>query len=83
MGFAWKGLFGLGIFNIFIIAIEIMKFKTEDGTLSTSHMLIMSGINWIITIVTLLTLMRIYGHKKLERPIPVPSPLANMGVEAD
>ena len=53
MGFAWKGLFGLGIFNIFIIAIEIMIFKTEDGTLSTSHMLIMSGINWIITIVTL------------------------------
>tara|TARA_B100001245_G_scaffold93553_1_gene67859 strand:+ start:908 stop:2125 length:1218 start_codon:yes stop_codon:yes gene_type:complete len=83
MGFAWKGLFGLGIFNIFIVAIEIMIFKTEDGTIGTSNMLIMSGINWIIAIVTLLGLMRIYGHKKLERPTPVPSPLANMGVEVD
>ena len=83
MGFAWKGLFGLGIFNIFIVAIEIMIFKTEDGTISTSNMLIMSGINWIIAIVTLLGLMRIYGHKKLERPTPVPSPLANMGLEVD
>ena len=50
MGFAWKGLFGLGIFNIFIVAIEIMIFKTEDGTIGTSNMLIMSGINWIIAI---------------------------------
>ena len=83
MGFAWKGLFGLGIFNIFIVAIEIMIFKTEDGTIGTSNMLIMSGINWIIAIVTLLGLMRIYGHKKLERPTPVPSPLANMGLEVD
>ena len=83
MGFAWKGLFGLGILNIFIVAIEIMIFRTEEGTVGTSNMLIMSAINWVIAVVTLLTLMRIYGQKKLERPIPVPSPLANMGVEAD
>ena len=46
-------------------------------------MLLMGAINWIITIAILLILVNVFGNKKLERPDPVPSPLANMGTEAD
>ena len=83
MAFAWKGLFGLGLFNIFLVAIEIMLLSGSAGELSKSDLLIMSIVNWTITISTLLILLNLFGHKKLERPEPVPSPLANMAAEAD
>ena len=83
MAFAWKGLFGLGLFNIFLVAIEIMVLSGNAGELTRSDLLIMSIVNWTITISTLLVLLNFLGHKKLERPKPVPSPLANMAAEAD
>ena len=83
MGFAWKPLFGLGIFNIFLIALESTILSYNDNDISSPDMLLMGAINWIITIVILLILVNVFGNKKLERPDPVPSPLANMGTEAD
>ena len=83
MGFAWKPLFGLGIFNIFLIALESTILSYDDNDISSTDMLLMGAINWIITIVILLILVNVFGNKKLERPDPVPSPLANMGTEAD
>ena len=83
MGFAWKPLFGLGIFNIFLIALESTILSYDDNDISSTDMLLMGAINWIITIVVLLILVNMFGNKKLERPDPVPSPLANMGTEAD
>ena len=83
MGFAWKPLFGLGIFNIFLIALESTILSSSDNDISSTDMLLMGAINWIITIVVLLILVNVFGNKKLERPDPVPSPLANMGTEAD
>ena len=83
MGFAWKPLFGLGIFNIFLIALESTILSYNDNDISSTDMLLMGAINWIVTIVILLILMNVFGNKKLERPDPVPSPLANMGTEAD
>ena len=83
MGFAWKPLFGLGIFNIFLIALESSILSYNDNDISSTDMLLMGAINWIITIVVLLILVNVFGNKKLERPDPVPSPLANMGTEAD
>ena len=83
MGFAWKPLFGLGIFNIFLIALESTILSYNDNDISSTDMLLMGAINWIITIVILLILVNVFGNKKLERPDPVPSPLANMGTEAD
>ena len=83
MGFAWKPLFGLGIFNIFLIALESTILSYNDNNISSTDMLLMGAINWVVTIVILLILMNVFGNKKLERPDPVPSPLANMGMEAD
>ncbi len=83
MGFAWKPLFGLGIFNIFLIALEGTIRSYNDNDISSTDMLLMGAINWIVTIVILLILVNLFGNKKLERPDPVPSPLANMGTEAD
>ena len=83
MGFAWKPLFGLGIFNIFLIALESTILSYNDNHISSTDMLLMGAINWIVTIVILLILVNVFGNKKLERPDPVPSPLANMGTEAD
>ena len=83
MGFAWKPLLGLGIFNIFLIALESTILSYNDNDISSTDMLLMGAINWIVTIVILLILVNVFGNKKLERPDPVPSPLANMGTEAD
>ena len=83
MGFAWKPLFGLGIFNIFLIALESTILSYNDNDISSTDMLLMGAINWVVTIVILLILVNVFGNKKLERPDPVPSPLANMGTEAD
>jgi len=84
MSFAWKILFGLGIFNIFLIAVEY-TILTESGKseLSKPDMLIMGAINWIVTIIILFVLMNLFGNKKLNRPTPIPSPLANMNPEVD
>lgn len=84
MSFAWKGLFGLGVFNIFLIAIEYFIF-TDFGQdkLTSSDMLYMGAINWILAIVILFILINMFGNKRLERPEPVPSPLANMNAEVN
>ena len=91
MSFAWKGLFGLGVFNIFLIAIEYFIFtdfgrdKNLAGELifTRSDMLYMGAINWVLAISILFILINMFGNKKLDRPDPVPSPLANMNVKVD
>ena len=84
MSFAWKGLFGLGVFNIFLIAIEYFIF-TDFGQdkLTSSDMLYMGAINWVLAIAILFVLINMFGNKKLERPEPIPSPLANMNAEVN
>ena len=43
----------------------------------------MGAINWVLAIAILFVLINMFGNKKLERPDPVPSPLANMNQEVD
>ena len=84
MGFAWKGLFSLALVNIFLVAIEIVVFQDPDtGVISDNSLWIMSAINWAVTIVAIVVMVNVLGQKKLERPVPTPSPLANMYAEAD
>ena len=78
MAFAWKGLFALAILNIFVIAIEVMLFQDGEGQISTSGMWTMAAVNWVITIAAIFVMANVLGGKKLERPTPQPSPLANM-----
>ena len=78
MGFAWKALFGLGLFNIFLIAVEYIVLTNGDETLTKSDMLIMGVVNWIVGIIIIAIMINVFGRKKLSRPEPVPSPLANM-----
>ena len=84
MGFAWKTLFGLGLFNIFLVAVEFMLARefnqTNNGSLTTDYMLIMAAVNWFITIAVILIMANVVGRKKYTRPEPTPSPLANMGI---
>ena len=83
MGFAWKGLFALSLLNIFAVATEVVVFQDESGNLSTSSLWIMAAVNWVLTIVAIVVTAKVLGQKKLERPTPTPSPLANMYAEAD
>jgi NADH-quinone oxidoreductase subunit H len=79
MGFAWKGLFPLAIINIFAMAVEFQVLRDDTtGALTTGDLWIMAAANWIITIVSLAVIANVLGQRKLRRPEPVPSPLANM-----
>ena len=83
MGFAWKGLFALSLLNIFAVAAQVVILQDDAGNISTSSLWIMAAINWAITIVAIVVTARALGQRRLERPAPTPSPLANMYAEAD
>ena len=84
MGFAWKGLFPLAIINLFLIAVEVELLRDpETGRLSTDELWSMAAINWVITIGAIMVIANVLGQRRLRRPQSVPSPLANMNVEAD
>ena len=83
MAFAWKGLFALAILNIFVVAIEVMLFQNGEGQISTRGMWTMTAVNWAIAVAAIFVMVNVLGGKKLERPVPQPSPLANMYAEAD
>ena len=83
MAFAWKGLFALAVINIFVIAIEVMLFQDGEGNISTRGMWTMAAVNCVITIAAIFVMTNVLGGRRLERPTPQPSPLANMYAEAD
>ena len=83
MALAWKGLFGLALLNIFVVAVEVAVFQDSQGKLSTDALWLMAVINWGVTLVSIVAMANILGQRKLERPEPVASPLANMYAEAD
>jgi NADH-quinone oxidoreductase subunit H len=83
MKFAWTGLFSLALINMFLVAIEVQVLRDDDGRLSTGALWLMALINWVVTIVAVVVLANLPGQRRLERPTPTPSPLANMNVEAD
>ena len=83
MAFAWKGLFGLALVNIFLVVVEVMVLQGPEGGLSASALWLMAAINWAATIVAIVVMANVLGQKKLKRPEATPSPLANMYAEAD
>jgi NADH-quinone oxidoreductase subunit H len=83
MGFAWKGLFALSLLNIFVVAVEVVILQDDAGGISASSLWIMAAINWVVMIVAIVATAKILGQRRLERPAPTPSPLANMYAEAD
>ncbi len=83
MAFAWKGLFAFALLNIFVIAIQVMLFQNSDGEISTRGMWTMAAVNWVITIAAIFLMFNVLGGRKLERPEPQPSPLANMYAPGD
>ena len=91
MGFAWKGLFALAIVNLFLVAVEVQLLMPDPGPsqnpetlkLSTNSLWLMAAINWVVTLISIVVMANVMGQRRLERPTPVPSPLANMNAEAD
>ena len=83
MGFAWKGLFILAILNLFLIAAEVYILQDSTGALSADSLWLMAGINWAVTIASVIVTANVLGQRRLRRPDPVPSPLANMYAEGD
>ena len=83
MAFAWKGLFALALLNIFVVAIEVALFQDANGAISARGMWTMAAVNWGLAIAAIFVMARLLGGKKLRRPAPRPSPLANMYAEAD
>ena len=78
MSLAWKGLLPLSIVNLFVIAVEVFIFNPGEDGLSTTDLLIMTGVNWGITIIAIIVIFNLMGQSKMKRPVPVVSPLANM-----
>jgi NADH-quinone oxidoreductase subunit H len=84
MGFAWKGLFVLGLVNLFLLAVEIELLQDAGtGILSTDSLWLMAAINWVVSIATVVVLANVLGQREIRPPEPVPSPLADMNAEAD
>ena len=84
MGFAWKGLFPLAILNMFIIAIEVYLMQDPtSGELTRDQLWTMAAFNWGLAVVSIIVMANVLGQPRLKRETPVPSPLANMGAEAD
>ena len=84
MIFAWKGLFGVAIFNLLLVAIEVELLRDPStGMLSSNSLWIMAAINWATAIGVIVIMANILGQRRLRRPDPVPSPLANMSGKAD
>ena len=84
MGFAWKGLFALALVNLFLIAVEIQVLgDPATGQLSMGALWLMAGINWALTAACVVVIANVLGQRRLKRPTPVPSQLANMNAEAD
>ncbi len=83
MGFAWKGLFALSLVNIFVVAVEVVILQDSAGGVSASSLWIMAVVNWVVMIAAIAVTARVLGQRRLERPTPTPSPLANMYAEVD
>ena len=83
MGFAWKGLFPLALFNIFLIATEFQVLQDGAGALHADDLWVMAGVNWVATAVSVVVIANVLGQPRLKRPTPIPSPLANMEQEGD
>ncbi len=84
MGFAWKALLPLAMVNLVAVAIEVQLLQDANGDLTASDLWSMAAINWFLTIVSIAAIANILGQKRLKRPAPQPSPLANMqATEAD
>ena len=84
MGFAWKGLFPLGLLNMFLIAVEVHLLQDPvTGELSTGQLWTMAAINWGVTIVSIVVIANVLGQHRIRRIRPVASSLANMYAEAD
>ena len=83
MGFAWKGLFALALLNIFVVAFEVMLFQDAQGNIAPRNLWIMSAVNWGIALAAVFIMARALGGRRIERPAPRRSPLANMYAEAD
>ena len=83
MGFAWKGLFPLALLNMFLIATEVVVLQDSTGVVPTDELWIMAGVNWLVTILAIIVAANVLGQRKLRPEEGVPSPLADMGAEAD
>ncbi len=84
MAFAWKGLFLMSLINIFAVSLEIILLQDPvTGLLEPNDLWVMSAINWVITIATIACMVKIFGKRKWDRPMPKKSPLANMYAEGD
>ena len=83
MGFAWKGLFALAIVNLFLVAVEVYLLRDSTGALSTGSLWLMAAVNWVVTAAAVFVMANVLGQRRLKRPDPVASPLANMYAEGD
>jgi NADH-quinone oxidoreductase subunit H len=84
MGLAWKGLFPMALVNIFLVAVEVQVLQDPaTGEIALGELWTMAAVNWTVTIVAIIGIAHALGQRRLKRGTPVPSPLANMGAEAD
>ena len=82
--FAWKALFLLAFVNLFLVAVEVEWLRdSETGTLSTDALWAMAGVNWGVTVASLVAMATIMDRRRLRPAAGVDSSLAGVGGEAD
>jgi NADH-quinone oxidoreductase subunit H len=79
MSFAWKALFPMALANMFLIAVEVQLLQDPStGEISVRSMWIMASVNWMLSLVAIVTVSKVLGQPSARRSVPAPSPLANM-----
>lgn len=56
MAFSWKFLLPLSLINLLAVTLEVFLLRGEDGVLSTGDLGIMTAINLVVTIISVLVL---------------------------
>lgn len=73
MSFAWKALFGLALFNLVLLTIEVQLLQDGEGKLHADDLWIMSAINWSVAVLVFVMVAVFKSLNRREVNAQVPS----------
>ena len=73
MSFAWKALFGLALFNLVLLTVEVQLLQDVEGKLHADDLWIMSAINWSVAVLIFIMVAVFKSPNRREVNAQVPS----------
>ena len=73
MSFAWKALFGLALFNLVLLTVEVQLLQDVEGKLHADDLWIMSAINWSVAVLVFIMVAVFKSPNRREVNAQVPS----------